>query len=222
MLGPEKTAVRLQKSGRSRNEDAFVTQAVRRRIVSVAKHKFAFFGYEGTAFADVARSADLEPDELLSYFDNKLDMLLAVFEDGWAEVNQRLGDILLASVDARQAALSMLALMMHIMERDEDLARLLIFEGRRPHPETGEIMLSEGYRAFERLCVQLAVRGQKDGSFSSEHSPVVIACMLTGAVENLVRSYIIGSEKNLTVPFTPSEILSAFDALVTALKPRHA
>ena len=205
------------------DDDVLVTQrAVRRRIVSAAKHKFATFGYEGTSFVGVARSADLEPDEVHRHFDNKLDLLLAVFDDGWAEVNLRLEDILLASVDARQAALSMLSLMLHVLERDADLARLLLFEGRRPHPETGEITLSEGYRSFERLCVQLAVRGQRDGSFSNEHSPVVIACMLTGSVENLVRSYVIGCEKNLTVPFTPAEILSAFDDLVTALKPKRA
>ncbi|MGE5624753.1 MAG: TetR/AcrR family transcriptional regulator [Bacillota bacterium] len=201
-------------------EESSTAQAVRRRIQAAAKHKFARFGFDGTLYSDVARSADLSPAELSLYFDSKLDMLMAVFDEGWGEINQRLGDILLSSVNAREAALSMLALMMRILDRDEDLARLLLFESRRPDPESGAIRLSDGYRRFERLCVDLAVRGQKDGSFSASHNPRLIACVMIGAVESLMRSQVIGEQQYGVAPFTPAEVFTAFETLMLALNPR--
>jgi AcrR family transcriptional regulator len=192
-------------------------EATRQLIIESAKHLFARFGYEGTTLGAVAHGADVAPEDMLQLFDDKLGILMAVFDEGWATINQRLQDIVISSSTARQATLSMFAVMMRILERDEDLARLLLFEGRRPNPETGEIMLSAGYRWFSRLCLELVVRGQKDGSFRSNFNPRAVVSMLTGAVENLMRDRLLEQEMGLTGPLTGAQLMTAFDALVSYL-----
>jgi len=192
---------------------------IRRDILLTAKHRFARFGFDGTSLADIARSVDLSPAEVLLHFEDKLSILMTVFEEGWASINPRLQDIVITSASARQAALSMLAIMMNILERDEDFARLLLFESRRVHPESGEIMVSKGYRWFIRLCTELVVRGQKDGSFSRDYDPRVIVSILTGGVENLMRDRILAYQDRATAPITGTQCISAFDALVSFIKP---
>lgn len=195
---------------------------VRRRILRVAKQRFARFSYDGVTLAGIARGADVSLAELLQHFDGKLTLLTAVFDEGWASINVRFADIVITSVSARDAMLSMLAVMTHILEKDPDLARLLLFEGRRPHPTTGQIMLSKGYRRFMALCVELAVRGQKDGSFRNAFHPRVIATLLTGAAESLLRDRLIAEQEGDAAPYSGAQMLAAFDAMVSVLKPRES
>lgn len=192
---------------------------IHRDILSIAKHQFARFGYERTSLTDIARAIDLSPAELQLHFDDKLGLLTAVFDEGWTSINARLQDIVIASVNARQATLSVLAVMMNILERDEDFARLLLFESRRPNPETGGIMTSRGHRWFMRLCAELVVRGQKDGSFNKAYNPRIIVSILTGAMENLMRDRLLADNEGGTTPFTGAQLISAFDALVSYIKP---
>lgn len=195
---------------------------VNQEILEVAKHLFARYGYEGTSLAAIAHGAGINLEELSDHFSDKPGILTAIFEEGWAGINERLQDIVINSINAREATLSMLAVMMRILDRDGDLARLLLFESRRPHPGTGEIMLSQGYRWFARLCVELAVRGQKDGSFRASFNPRAIASMLCGALEGLMRDRYLAEEQGHTVPLNGTELMTAFDALVTYLGPERS
>lgn len=192
--------------------------AVRRLIVESAKHLFARFGYEGTTIGAIAHGAGISPEEVGMHFEDKLSILIAIFEEGWASLNRRLQDTIIDSVNARQAALSMFAVMMRVLDRDEDLARLFMFENRRPDPKTGEIVLSRGYRWFVRLCTDLVVRGQKDGSFRAALSPRLIASMLIGAMENLMRDRLIEQGEGTTL-LSAAQLLSAFDSLISYLSP---
>jgi len=195
--------------------------AVRRSIMLVAKHRFARVGYDGTSLAEIARCADVPLAELMRHFDDKLILLQAVFDEGWTSINLRLEDIVITSLTAQNAALSMLAVMTRILERDEDLARLLLFEGRRPNPGSGEIKLSKGYRRFFDICTELISRGQKDGSFKNVYHPRVIASMLIGTVESLLRDRMIAEQDNGYTPYSGSQLIAAFDALITSLKPEQ-
>ena len=194
-------------------------ESVHQAILGVAKHLFARYGYEGTTVGVIARSVGISQEQLRDHFPDKLSILMAVFEDGWNSINQRLQDIVVNSVNAREATLSMMAVMMRILDRDGDLARLLLFEGRRPHPETGEIMLSAGYRWFARLCAELVVRGQKDGSFRVTFHPRAIATMLTGALEGLMRDRLIAEQQPGATVLTGAQLMTAFDALVSYFGP---
>lgn len=196
--------------------------SVNQQILDVAKHLFARYGYEGTSLGAIAHGAGISQEELSEHFDSKLGILMTVFEEGWTGINERLQDIVINSINARQATLSMFAVMMRILERDGDLARLLLFEDRRPHPETGEIVFSQGYRWFMRLCVELVTRGQKDGSFRISFHPRAIASMLTGALESLMRDRYLAEEQGSTTPLTGAQLMTAFDALVTYLGPERS
>lgn len=191
--------------------------AIRRRILSVAKHKFARVGYEGTSLADVQRAADLSPHDFQLHFEHKDALLDAVLDEGWKALAPRLAEIAFGSHKARVGMLALLALFANLLQEDEDWVRLVLFEGRHPDPESGEMRVSPGYRKFLHLCTELVQQGQKDGSFRPEYHPRVVASLLVGAIEGVMRDRLIAEQESGCTPYSGTYLMSAFDGLVSYL-----
>ena len=190
----------------------------RRRILQAGKQHFARKGYDATSLADIAQAIDMPYAEFTHYYDHKLDLLLAVFDEGWSSINLRFADIVIDSPKSREAMLAVMGAMMRILEKDPDLARLLLFESRRPLPGRGDIGFSKGYQKFMGLCTDLAARGQRDGSLRKGLPPRLLAAMLVGAAENLLRDRVLMRQETGAVPYPEQMLLSSFDSLVTAMR----
>jgi AcrR family transcriptional regulator len=215
-FAPEQIPLLTPAEGIDEDSDRAV---VRRTIMAVAKRRFARFSYDGTSLSAIARASGLNTGELLRHYDSKLSILLAVLDEGWASINPRLTDIVVTSVNAREAMLSMLSVMMRVLEREEDLARLLLFEARHSHPATGVILLSRGHRRFVELVTEVALRGQRDGSFKAGHPPKVLASLMVGAVENLMRDQLVARQDQEKDSYSSAGVFKAFEAMISNLRP---
>lgn len=182
-----------------------------------AKHQFAS-GYDSVFLSDVARESRVPDAELATHFRTKLDLLLAVFDEGWAIINPRLQEISASADTARDAMLSVLTVTLHILEKDRDLARLLMFEGHRLDPETGRLRVSAGYRRFLALCTELATRGQLDGSFGTSLDPRVIASSVVHAMEGLLRDRMLAEQDGDHTTFSTNQLISAFSVMVSQFR----
>ena len=202
----------------SEREDTLRLLAVRRRILAVAKHKIARFGFESVSLQDIAHSADVPWIEFLVHFEDKPSVMNAILEQGWRDLIPRLTEAAFNSISARNGILSVLALMTNVMQKDEDLVRIMLLEGRRPDPESGELGLTTGYRRFVQICTELVVRGQKDGSVKPNLHPRVIASMIVGALEGMLRDRLIVEQDDTITPYTGTYLMSAYDVLVSGLK----
>lgn len=191
--------------------------SARRHVMQVAKRQFAK-GYDSVFLSDIAREAHVEDAELAIHFRTKLDLLLALFDEGWAQMNPKLMEIGYATGGAREAMISMLTATMHMLDKDRDLARLLMFEGHRIDPETGRIRVSQGYRRFMSLCTELAVRGQADGSFKTTLAPRVIASAVVHVMEGLMRDRMLAEEDGDRTTFSTNQLIATFDVLVSQFK----
>lgn len=189
----------------------------RRNIMRVAKQRFAQ-GYDSVYLFDIAREVGISDAELATHFRTKLDLLLAIFDEGWATINPRLMEIAVTADNACDGMLSMLTVALHILEKDKALTRLLMFEGHRLDPETGRIRVSAGFRRFMGICAELAVRGQTDGSFKTGLHPRVIASALVHAMEGLLRDRILAEEDGDVSTFTTGQIIATFNVMVTQLR----
>jgi AcrR family transcriptional regulator len=189
----------------------------RQRVMRIAKQQFAS-GYDAVFLSDIAREARVPDAELATHFRTKLDLLLAIFDEGWALINPGLAEIAATAGSAHAAMLSMLTATMHILEKDRELAQLLMFEGHRLDPETGRIRVSAGYRRFMGLCTDLAVRGQADGSFKTSLHPRVVASALVHAMEGLMRDRMLAEEEGDRTTFSNNQLISTFNALVSQMR----
>jgi AcrR family transcriptional regulator len=191
----------------------------RERIMQAAKRIMAEVGYERATTADIAHEAGTTETELLSQFGDKHSLLESMFNAVWEPLNSRIADIVMASFNARQAAVGILSAMLHVLGRDADLARLLLFESRRQHGNNGEIRLSRGFRDFETLLLRVVERGQKDGSFSGKLEAPAVASALLGAAEGMVRDRMLGEMLHRPVPFNETHLRLTFEAVVAGLAP---
>lgn len=191
--------------------------STRRRIMQVAKRQFAS-GYDSVFLSDIAHEIGIQDAEFAAHFRTKLDLLVALFDEGWAQINPRLAQIAATSGDAREAMLSILTTTVHMLDKDRELARLLMFEGRRMDPETGRIRVSAGYRRFMALCAELAVRGQVDGSFKTALHPRVIASALAHSMEGMVRDRMLAEEDGDRSTFSTNQLIATFDTLVSQFR----
>src|SRR5579885_778376 len=193
--------------------------ANRRQIMTVAKQRFAKFGFECDSLADLADHANVTEPELLRHFRSKHDLLIAICEEGWSIMNPRAAEIMMTSASAREAILAIVTSILHLLDKDPELTRLMLMEGRRTDPATGEIRVSRGYKRFMQMCEDLAVRGQKDGSFKMALEPHLIANMLTGSIEGLLRGRLMAEQAGNKDAYSSTQIVSTFDALVSQLRP---
>lgn len=191
---------------------------IRRQILAVAKHRFARFGYAQVPLQDVAAAAGMDWGDFLMYFQDKERLLTAILEEGWKELLPRLDAITSSATTAHSAIITLFSFMTNLMQKDEDLVRLLLSEGRRPNPEMGGLGLTRGYSRFMEICRDQVVRGQRDGSFARTHHPQVTASMLVGAFEGMLRDRLIAEQERSVTGYTSSYLLTACDALVSSLK----
>ena len=201
----------------SPREDSVRRLAIRRRVLAVAKHKFARLGYAGVTSADLVRAADVSWEEFEVHFDDKDQVLEAVLDQGWKALAPRLAEIAFGTPSARAGMLALLALVAKILQEDEDWIRLMLFEGRRPDPDSGEMWVSNGYRKFQHICTELVMRGQKEGVFRPEYHPRVAASLLVGAIEGIMRDRLMAEQQDAITPYSGTYLMSAFDGLVSYL-----
>lgn len=193
------------------------TEVYRQRLLDSAKRLMAVRGYEGATIDAIARDAGTTVEMISASFRSKDALLEAVFNEAWEPLNSRLGDIVVAAVNMREAMLAMLTAILHALGKDRELSLLLLFESRRQHGNNAEIRLSKGFREFENLLTQVFLRGQRDGSFSSALEPHSTTSALLGAAEGMLRDRMLAEMLARPMPFTEMQLRSTFDALIRRL-----
>lgn len=191
----------------------------RQRVLDSARRLMAREGYERATIEAIASDASTTAASVVSAFGGKDQLLEAIFNESWDALNTRLGDIVMASVSMREATLAMLTAMLHVLEKDHDLARLLMFESRRQHGNNCEIRTSRGFREFDSLLLRVFQRGQRDGSFSPDLEPHSMASALLGAAEGMIRDRMLTEMLGQHIPFNEAQLRSTFASLVGRLAP---
>jgi AcrR family transcriptional regulator len=191
----------------------------RERLLSTAKRLMAESGYERISTAAIAREAGTSESQLVRNFGSKAGLLETIFDESWAPLNPQIARLVAAATTAREAMITVLSTMIGAFERDPDLAKLLLFEGRRVRGDNAEVLLTQGFRDFAKLVVSLIERGQKDGSFNTALKPQAITSALLGAAEGMMRDRLLATQQSQPSPFPDSQIRAVFGALVSGLGP---
>ena len=104
-------------------------------------------------------------------------------------------------------------------ERDPNVAKLLLFEGRRIRRDSGEILITRGFREFAALALRVIQQGQREGSFSRALKAQSMVSALLGAAESLLRDRLVAARQRLPSPFPETQMRAVFAALIAGLEP---
>ncbi len=202
-----------------RSKELIDAGSSRERLLGTGKRLMAEVGYERITTAAIAREAGSSESQLVRYFGSKTGLLEAIFDASWAPLNPHIARLVAAAPTARDAMIAVLAAMISAFERDPELAKLLLFEGRRARGDSAEVLITQGFKDFARLVLSLIERGQKDGSFSTALKPQAITSALLGASEGMMRDRLLAAQQNQPSPFPDSQIRAVFGVLISGLKP---
>jgi len=195
------------------------TQTSRMRLLAAGKTLFAQSGYEQTSTSAIARSAGTSESQLMRYFGGKAGLLDAIFNESWTALTESVGAAVTDAPHAREAILALLGLMLTALTRDNELAVLFLFEGRRMRGASHEVALSKGFVKFWELICNLIERGQSDGSFRSDVKAVVLASAMLGCAEGMMRDRLLAERGVPPNPFDEAALRNTFEAMVNGLAP---
>lgn len=178
---------------------------------------FARYGYEQTSTASIARSAATSESQLVRYFGGKSGLLEAIFNDAWSALATAVSVEAEHAASGRDAILAILRLFVETFARDRDLAFLFLLEGRRVRGT--ELVISEGFLAFNAFLVDLATKGQQDGSLVADIPPQVLVSGMLGSAEGMVRDSLIARQLRQDEPFDGATVNRVFEAMAAGLAP---
>lgn len=191
----------------------------RGRLLTAAKTLFARLGYENTPTSAVAREAGTSESQLIRYFGSKVGLLEAIFDEHWRPVNTRIHDVLTDAANGRAAVTAVLSTILSVFEKDEDLATIFLFEGRRIRGDSYDVKLSSGFLEFYDVVHRLIKRGQKDGTFATTFDSVALAAALMGAAEGMIRERVLARRAGSPKPFSDKQVQKIFEAMLSAFAP---
>ncbi len=193
----------------------------RARLLAASKSLFARLGYEQSSTAAIAREAGTSESQLVRYFETKVGLLRALFEESWKPLNRRLAEVIAKAGSAREAMVAVAGAITQMLGEDPELACLFLLESRRVRGSKPQIMITRGFLAFRAQMEQLVLRGQADGSFSKSLSDAAIASALSGAAEGMIRDRLVAERTGNGIPFSEEDIEQVFTAVVDGFAPRR-
>jgi AcrR family transcriptional regulator len=191
----------------------------RSRLLHAAKSLFAQKGFEQTSTSAIAREAGTSESQLVRYFSTKAGLLEAIFDEAWKPMNARIHDMLADAGSGRVAVMGVLSAVLSAFDRDDQLATIFLFEGRRIRGGS-EVRLSSGFVEFSDVVLRLIRRGQKDGSFSPAFDATAMSAALIGAVEAMVRERLLAKRAGAARPFADRQLRRIFEAMLDGFAPK--
>ncbi|HET6654801.1 MAG TPA: TetR/AcrR family transcriptional regulator [Gammaproteobacteria bacterium] len=194
--------------------DAAISNTSRARLIEAGRTLMAEMGYEGAATAAIARRAATSESQLMRYFGGKAGLLEAIFDEGWTQLNGQIETVIEGAPNVPAALVELLSLFIAVFDRDQQLARLFLFEGRRPRGPRAEIRLSRGYVAFIERIAELVVRGQRGGSLSTAFDPRMLVAAMFGAAEAMVRDRLMNQRREGAGIDSAADLRQVFEAMI--------
>ena len=189
-------------------------ESSRSRLLRAAKRLFALQGYEQTATSAIAREAGTSESQLMRYFGGKVGLLDALFNDAWAQINERVRKVAQQAPSSRAAILDVLQLIATALARDPDLATLFLFEGRRMRGQEPRIRLPGGLQALCRSRQgSRAQRRKPIASWIRGSTPVRLPRRMMGACEAMIRDRVLARVGGSRA-FAEREIKRTLDAML--------
>lgn len=198
------------------------TGSSRDRILMAAKQLFAERGYENTSTVAIARLAGTSESQLMKHFGSKEGLLEAIFDGGWV----RLGESLAALRQAPSPIDKLRTLLETTLagfERDPDLKKLMLLEGRRVRREGRMVLTTDGYLKYVAVIDEILTEMREAGQLRPDLNPQAVRSALIGIFEGILRDQMLAEKDGFPSTATVSDLRQLFNLFLPSLAPhKHA
>ncbi len=180
----------------------------RERIREAAKALFAERGYEATSTAAIARLAGTSESQLIKHFENKLGVLESIFQYSWEQVNPAVRLAIQSIPSPREKFTMLIEMVLNFLDKDEDLRKLFLLEGRRIRDDGKQVVLVPGFLDFVQIVDGILNELVDQGELAAHIHPQGLRSALMGAIEGMLRDKMLARPMGFPAAFSNSDVRS--------------
>lgn len=194
----------------------------RDRILMAAKQLFAERGYENTSTVAIARLAGTSESQLMKHFGSKEGLLEAIFDTGWVGLADALASLRHAPSPIEKLR-TLLETTLAGFERDPELKKLMLLEGRRVRREGRMVLTTDGYLKYIAVIDAILSEMRDAGQLRPDLNPQAVRSALIGIFEGILRDQMLAEKDGFPSTASVQDLRQIFDLFLPALGPhKHA
>jgi len=186
------------------------------RILRAAKRLFAQNGYENTSTVAIAREAGTSESQLMKHFGSKQGLLVAIFDRGWASMNERIKTINHSSPADR--LLSVLKAITVELENDPELKVLSALESRRVRKDSNEVVLTRGSHQYRELLDRILIDMRNEGQIRSDVNLDAVRAAIVGMAEGMWRDQVLAGRSEMRANYGFDDMQKVMEILIGAFQ----
>ena len=163
----------------------------RARILESAERVFALKGFFGSKVADIAAEAGVADGTIYLYFRSKDDLLISVFEEQMAKVNEALQTAIRGVKDAAEKLRRLIRTWVGLVEAHPRATEVITLELRQSAKFMKEYS-NPRFADFLKIIAQVIDEGQKAGLLRADVPAPVAARALFGLMDELALMWVTG------------------------------
>lgn len=179
------------------------------RIIRAAIRVFARNGFFNSRIAEIAEEANVADGTIYLYFNNKYDILIAIFEEEIGKIIARVKQEIARFDDPRDKLEHFALLHLSLIEKDKDLAELIQVELRQSSKFIKEYR-NRKFAEYLQIIAQILKKGQKEGVFSKDVRAGIFKRAFFGALDEMSRFWVLSSKKKYSVKTAARQISRYF------------
>ena len=199
-----------RKSEPGRVESPTFAASSRDRILQAAKSLFSTKGYENTSTVAISRAAGSSESQLMKHFGSKEGLLEAIFDESWQKINRALRQAIQELSSPSQKFNILGSLVVAALERDPEIKRLMLLEGRRVRKEGRMVALSQGYLDFVRIIDEVLAEMRQAGQLRADLHLEAVRSALMGMLEGLMRDQLLARRAGYPAHYSSKELMEIF------------
>ena len=197
------------------NLEPYPPLSSRDRILFAAKRLFALNGYENTSTVAIAREAATSESQLMKHFGSKQGLLVAIFDRGWASIDERI-QMVQHHGSAADRLFAVLEAVVIELENDSDLKELMMLESRRVRRDNRDVLISQGFQQFTNVLDRILRQMRDQGKLRPGVNLEAVRAALVGMTEGLLRDQVVAKRAGTSASYGFEDVKKVLELIVPA------
>ncbi|MEE4240474.1 MAG: TetR/AcrR family transcriptional regulator [Desulfopila sp.] len=190
------------------------------KIITAATKVFAKKGFFNARISDIAKEAKVADGTIYLYFNNKIDILLSVFEEEIGLLIKQTRKLLEAEPDPRKKLEIFVVKHLTTMKKNKNLAEVMQIELRQTTKLIKEYRNSK-FSEYVDIIAEIIELGQQQKIFRQDILPNIAKRSIFGALDEVSRIWNITLETNYSVEEAGCQMIKLFISGITEKKSIH-
>ena len=182
--------------------------AKRERILRAAIKIFSHKGFFNSKVSEIAHAAGVADGTIYLYFKGKDDLLIRLFDESMTALLAEAREALARERSAPEKLRRFIQLHLAVVERNPDLAAVLIVELR----QSAQFLKAadrQKLAAYIDVIAEVVRAGQESGELDRDISPATVKRAVFGALDELALGWLLGGRR-VTLKKTAAEVAEWF------------